>query len=547
MPPRPAPTLLLAWTLLLPATGPAPAADLEPAVPAAPPAGAPDRPPRVVLDAGVLYLWDHASPGLATFPPGLLPDDAPPLGVVDPGDGRGVLILRGSPDVADRGRRKQEGEALLLAWSPAAETAHGFALAWTARFEGLPRAAAAAAGRAWVLARRANGADPGSGRLYIHEIDRTSGRIEDSTVLSAPAVALAAEPLGRRLYAALDDRILSLTTRPLVASWHYRSPGANGTLAVSPSGTILAAARSREVALFDTAAIAARPAPGRRDRPDDATTVTPLPLVPEQLVFSRDGRLLAAFGAGGLVFIETATGAVILPETAAPLLGATALQPLSFPGAGRDLIVAAFPATAVAALPAPQVAGGAPETAPAETALSEAAWEAAEQPEAAAPAAAAPAAAAPEAAAPAAAAPAAATPPAAAADVAPATAEPAGAAPTPGPGPTAAPVALATPPGGSAPPDQPAPPTLSGTVAGGRASVRAIVLYGPNSIIREFARVTPDAAGVWQAPMPPPGVYRVVAIGDGSTPIPVMPAFITVTVAAGEARAGLDFVVGAAP
>jgi hypothetical protein len=38
-----------------------------------------------------------------------------------------------------------------------------------------------------------------------------------------------------------------------------------------------------------------------------------------------------------------------------------------------------------------------------------------------------------------------------------------------------------------------------------------------------------------------------VAIGDGSTPMPVAPAFITLTVTAGTARAGLDFVVGAAP
>jgi len=501
-----------------------------------PAAGATEGAPRVVLDAGVLYLWDHASPDLAAFPDGLLPGDAPPLAIIDPADNRGILILRAAADVSERGRRKQDGEALLLAWSPAAGPTHGFALAWTARFEGLPRAAAAAAGRAWVLTRQANSAQPGSGRLYIHEIDRTSGRIEDSTVLPAPAAALAADPLGRRLYAALDDRILSLTTRPLVTSWHHRSPGKNGALVVSPSGTVLAAARGREVAFFDAAAIATRPAAERRDRQDDATTVTPLPMEPETLAFSQDGRLLAAFGAGGMVFIETATGGGIWPESAAPLSGAAGLQPLSFPGAGRDLIVAAFPAAAVAALPAPDVAGAAPLAA---------------LPEPAAPVATAP--------------------PSPAADVAPLLVTGAAAAtvssaapgaatgaeavgpvpaiptPAPEPPPGLPPTAAGPAEPASATPQEATPPTLSGKVGGDRTRARAVVLYGPNSIIREFARVTPDAAGGWQVALPPPGIYRVVVIGDGSTPIPVAPAFITVTVVMGEARAGVDFAVGAAP
>lgn len=514
------PVILAPGLLLAPGAGTAPAAG------AAPVAGAAEGAPRVVLDAGLLYLWDRAAPDLVPFPAGLLSGDAPALGVVDPGDDRGVMILRASTDATGRGHGKHDGEALLLAWSPSAGPAHGFALAWTARFEGLPRAAAAAAGRSWVLTRHPDSSDPGSGRLYIHEIDRTSGRVEDSTILPAPATALAAEPLGRRLFAALDDRILSLTTRPLITSWHHRSPGKNGALAVSPSGTVLAAARGREVAFFDAAAIATRPALERRDLTDDATTVTPLPLAPETLAFSQDGRLLAAFGAGGMVFIETASGAVIWPETAAPLAGAATLHPLSFPGAGRDLIVAAFPAATVAALPAPQVGGDAPAVAVPETAAPVVA--AAPPPTAAiAPPAPAP------------------TPaPAVATPVEPA-ATPAAATPDePAPAPPTTPgTDGATPP----PPAETAPPVLSGTIAGDRARVRAVVLYGPGSIIREQARVTPDAAGGWQVPLPPPGLYRVVAIGDGSTPIPVAPAFVTVTVVAGEGRGGLDFMVGAAP
>jgi hypothetical protein len=509
------------------------------------------RPPRILLDAGALYLWDNTSPGLAALPAGLIPGDVPAVGVVDPDDGRGVLVLRGTTDSDAHGRDRYAGEALLLAWSPASRNAQGLALAWTARFDGLPRAAAAAAGRAWVLSREPDEKEPGTGQLHLHEIDRTSGRVVNRASVPGAATSIAADPLGRRVYVALQDRILSLTTRPLVTSWHHRSPGANRALAVAPSGTVLAAARGREVALFDSAIASARAAAGRADRSDDATSVVPLPFAPEELAFSRDGRLLAAFGAGGLVFIAPTTGVVIWPETVAPLAGATELRPLAFPGAGRDLIVAAFPSGAVVALPAPEVPAGPPAGEAAET----------EPPSgASAPAAPMP----PEATGPAAAAA------HAGAAAAQAPGEPQVApGPQPTPPPAAAPGAAATPAEATTKPPEPvAPPaapvadphtapapatpdttpeaTLAGTIRGDRARARAVVLYGPNSIVREFARVAIDAAGEWKTPLPPPGVYRLVAIGDGSTPIAVVPGFLTITVAAGEGHAGLDFTVGSA-
>src|SRR5262245_54466321 len=324
------------------------------ATPVTPP-GRPEHWPRMTLDAGTLYLWDRASPAMTPIPAGPIPAGSAPLAIADTGDGRGVLLVRAATEVENRSRKRNEGEALLLAWGDLRAVDRGLTLAWTARFEGLPRAAAVASSRAWVLTARTATSDTTPARLWLHELDRTSGRIEDSAILEAPATALAADPLGRRVYLALEGRILSLTTRPLVTSWHYRSPGANRALAISSTGAILASLRDGEVALFDAAVIAHRPIEARRSLEDDATTVVPLPLEAEEMAFSEDDRLLALFGKEGFVFVEIATGALILPERSAALAGAATLHPIVFPGAERDLIVAAFPAGEVVALPAPAI------------------------------------------------------------------------------------------------------------------------------------------------------------------------------------------------
>jgi hypothetical protein len=85
-------------------------------------------------------------------------------------------------------------------------------------------------------------------------------------------------------------------------------------------------------------------------------------------------------------------------------------------------------------------------------------------------------------------------------------------------------------------------------VTGDLSRVGAIVLYGPNSIVKEFWRVRLEPDGRWRAPLPPPGTYRIVAIGDGLAPLASLPAFLTVKVAAGEGQSGLDFEIrGASP
>jgi hypothetical protein len=77
--------------------------------------------------------------------------------------------------------------------------------------------------------------------------------------------------------------------------------------------------------------------------------------------------------------------------------------------------------------------------------------------------------------------------------------------------------------------------------------VGSVVLYGPNSIVKECGRVVPGADGTWSAPLPPPGTYRVVPLGKESGLLPAVPPFLTVRVNAGEPRSGLDFEIRTKP
>ena len=70
--------------------------------------------------------------------------------------------------------------------------------------------------------------------------------------------------------------------------------------------------------------------------------------------------------------------------------------------------------------------------------------------------------------------------------------------------------------------------------------VVAVVIYGPDSIIKESARAVPQKDGTWSAPLPSPGSYRVVPVGQGTRPLRCEPHFQTIQVA-NEALGGLDF------
>jgi len=114
--------------------------------------------------------------------------------------------------------------------------------------------------------------------------------------------------------------------------------------------------------------------------------------------------------------------------------------------------------------------------------------------------------------------------------------------------PVAPPPEVASPPTGRAVPPEVAPPTeseppsaaaatsggpgtLSGAVEGAeRRSVAAIVILGPDSILKEAARVSLDAAGRFTVRSLSPGAYRVVAAGVGGRVLICDPPYITVRV-----------------
>ncbi len=428
---------------------------------------------------GVLYWWRAGQAALEAI------NLADPLRVNDLapiGGGDRLLALGNAPDTAGKGRRGKEGLAVLLAVEedrpPVVISEVPF------EGEGFRTAVAPDGRRAYVLAVFPGpGGSIAGGRSWIHAIDLEGGMATATAALDRPPNAIAIDREGRRVYVSLLGRILTFTTSPLAGSWHYRSPGVNRGLFFRPGGDLLCAVRGREVALFDRRLIEARSGDERRGRDDDATAVIALPIDAFEIVFSEDGRLAAAFGRGGrIAFVDLEARRVLdAPDPPATLAQATVVRPIRFPSGPTDLLLAAFPSRTLVSVPHPQPAAPAPTPAAATVAMP---------------------------------APAPAAPPAPAEAV---VAEEAPAAPIPGP-----------------------VDVLAGRIMGERGLVETVVLYGPDSIVRERARVTPSGDGAWEIPLPPAGTYRIVPMGAGARPVRSSPNFHTVKVA-GEGRRDLDF------
>ncbi|HUD71824.1 MAG TPA: hypothetical protein VMQ62_07655 [Dongiaceae bacterium] len=513
-------------------------------------------PPHVLLDAGALRTWDGTSTELQPLPKWITVRLGAPLGTLTLREGRLVLILAKAAEETEHHRHKQDGAALLLGWPGGGPADLGFRSQFVVTFEGLPLVAAGTGDHAWVYAHDAAATAPGqTGRAWVHDIDFHAGRVAESTFVQGTVRGLAVEPDGSRLFAGLDDRVLSFTTHPLVTSWHYRSPGPNGPLAISPDGGILAALRGTALALFDAREIAARTPTERRGRADDATRVVLLDRPAHGVAFSDDGRLVAVFGSDRVIYVDPTSGARLGEERSAGLAESVEFRPLRFPGGGSDLVIAALPSGAVAAVPSPEPAApqaGGPVATVGASAVEPVIPSASPAPVVPAPEPAPTPVPEPAAAAvgetPVPAKPAGTDHVAAAAHADAAATEPAAesAAPSrPPPQPPPAPVASPA-PAPTAPAPSEGPPTLSGRIGGEPGIVKGVVIYGPGSIIREYTRAKVGSDGLWSMPLPPPGAYRVVPIGDGSTPIPVRPGFLSITVQAGEPLAGLDFTAGAA-
>lgn len=487
---------------------------------------------RLLASGGSLFFWDGASTELSPAPAGLASAPKGFRSVLPLGEGRVLLVEPAEvPSGKEKEKKMREGEAVVLGLrGTAAERGP------VVGFEGAPRAAAVSPDgrRAFVLAWRGNPGVQG-GRGWLHAIDVERGEVVDSSLLSSVASGIATDAGGRRLYVALQDRIQTYGADPVRVSWQYRSPGANGPIAVAPGKDLVAVGRGSQLALFDAERIAALDAQERRARRDDATTVAILPFSVTRLAWAQDGSLLAALGERGLVFLDPGNGALLWP--AAPAIDfsrSTDAQVLAFPGPDHDVVVALTPEGTVSALRAPIPSTPPPSVPPTQQVV--AAAEPPIQPPAAEPK--------PE---PVEEPVRKAEPVQKALPVQ--NVEPVGdAGPPPAAGPAPAAEAPAPAPQETGTATQEAgPPLLRGRVTGKTAGAKTIVLYGPNNILKESTRVPVQPDGTWSLALPAPGTYRVVAIGDGSTPIPVVPSFRTIDVRAGIAESGIDFEVRSAP
>jgi hypothetical protein len=503
---------------------------------------------RVLGEDGSIFEWSSGG--------AILRRAASPLGFKDLGGtvddltsfagGTRLIVLTANPVDPGKGRKRHEGLAVIYdTGRPVPAVLHRIPLEGT----GYGVAADDARRRCYVLASRTD-ADHGGPRFWVHAIDPEAGSVSSSTLLDRPGSGIAVTPDGARLFVSFEGRIQSYTTKPLFGSWHYRSPGLNGRLYFGPGSDVLYALRSGGVARFDPAVFLERERQGTRDAADDATSRIPLPFGPLSMLFSGERRIAAALGQDAIVFIDLTSGAVRPPpERPAALRAASLVRPLEFLPRG-DLVVGLFPAAVVAAVQAPamQTAGSEGGGFEADGARTTPAAEAASAAGPSGDGDSIPAAA-----------PSGAEPPPEPIEEPPPAGVPAPLPPPPPsdlPGPVPVVDAAAGPaPGASPGLDPGAPPVeagirpfpaadrpvLSGRLSGEHDLVAALVLYGPGSIIREQARVAPAPDGTFAIPLPPPGTYRLMPVGDDSGPVSATPNFRTITVGGDAGRADLDF------
>ncbi len=513
----------------------------------------------MLSDHGSIFVWPAGSGLLYPAPSPLTLDD---LGgtinhLAGFADGTRLLVLTPNPGDPGKGRKRRDGLALIYdLTSGKPRILHQVPL----EGDGYAVAIGPDGRSAYILAARLQ-SRRGGPRFWIHAVDLEEGLVEDSTLLDRPAVRITVSGRGDRLFVSQEGRVQTFSTRPLVSSWFYRSPGPNGELYFAPGSDTLYALREGQIALFDPQAILERARSEGRDRPDDVTQLIALPFNATSIHFSEDGGLAALLGAGPIAFVELRSGEIYdAPDLPAVLDDANLARLLSFQPDG-NLLVGLFPAGIVVRvrppdIPSPPLADDPVATDPtpitAVATLTAATGHSDRlpiEPDGA------------SAAAGSARIPASTTEPPGDPEVqptqgdAPATskdAPPFGPPPTNDlPQPEVAPPVLAPAP---EPPPVAEPeivPThelfLAGRVSGELRRVAAIVLYGPDSIIREYARVAPSADGAFSFPLPPAGAYRLVPIGEASQPLSSRPNFHSVRIKANEAPGRINFEIGRGP
>jgi hypothetical protein len=101
------------------------------------------------------------------------------------------------------------------------------------------------------------------------------------------------------------------------------------------------------------------------------------------------------------------------------------------------------------------------------------------------------------------------------------------------------PISVPAAPTVSEPAPAPAPPVpgaLSGQIFGpALGAVAAVVVLGPDNVLREAARVRPDEHGRWEIRGLPEGAYRILAAGNGGRVLTCDPPFVTIRVISDQA------------
>jgi hypothetical protein len=87
----------------------------------------------------------------------------------------------------------------------------------------------------------------------------------------------------------------------------------------------------------------------------------------------------------------------------------------------------------------------------------------------------------------------------------------------------------------------PAPPQVRGRITGpALAEVVAVVLHGPDDVLREAGRVRPAADGAWEIDGLAPGLYRVHLDGGGARVLITEPRFLILRIEAGRPATAPD-------
>src|SRR5262245_46020545 len=266
-----------------------------------------EGPVRFLEVGGGLYTWDGLSATLGRAD-GLAPGGGA-RGIVEAGPHTLVVLGMAGPE-SSKARHRREGEARLYDRSSSPPR-----LLHAVQFEGEPLEGLASTdlGMALILSYRPPEGPGLASRSFLHAVDLASGRLEASSEPNAPISGIAFDAGGNRVYASQKDRIQTFGIRPLVASWHLRSPGLNGPLVIVPKSGIVCAIRGSEMAIFDPALMNGRDAADRRTRSDDATAVVPLPFKPDHMALSDDGRLVLVSAPGTMVFVEPGSQAIAWP------------------------------------------------------------------------------------------------------------------------------------------------------------------------------------------------------------------------------------------